>query len=251
MARVLGYDTRVVLGFKPEYDEGGHFTITGKNVHAWAEVRFAHAGWVSFDPTPTAANEPPTTSPAPEPSPDQTASPSQQNNSQTNPNDQAPQPRNPTAHGSVQPTNRFSTTALKIALLVMSGIAALIVLLALSPTIKAIRRQHRRTAGTPRRAIYGAWLETLDRLTERGIRIDRRATTRETAAKTPTAVQQHVQQLAELLDQACYAPEGATNTAPQAAWNHCYATRDILHHDKNLMRNMIAAVDPRPIWRRT
>jgi hypothetical protein len=251
MARALGYDTRVVLGFKPEYDKGDHFTITGKNVHTWAEVRFAQAGWVSFDPTPTATNEPPTTSPTSEPSPDQTTSPVQQNNPHVNPNDQASQPRNPTARGSVQPTNRFSTAALKIALLVMLGIATLIVLLVLSPTIKAIRRRYRRTAGTPRRAIYGAWLETLDRFTERGMTIDRKATIRETAAKTPTVVQQHVQQLAELLDQACYAPEGATNTAPQAAWNHCHATRDILRHDTNLMRNMIATVNPRPIWRRT
>jgi Transglutaminase-like superfamily len=249
MARVLGYDARVVLGFIPEYANDGHFTISGKNVRAWVEVRFAHAGWVSFDPTPTATNEPPTPSPTSGTRPEETDSDGQQGNSRANSNDHTSRPANPTIHGSIQPTSNSSSRIFKVALLVILGIATLIVLLTLSPAIKAIRRRLRQAARTPGRALYGAWLETLDRLAEQGFRIDRRDTTRETAAKTPIAIRLHVQQLAELLDRACYAPEGTTNTAPQVAWDHYHATHDILRQDTKLMKRMVAAVNPRPIWR--
>jgi len=53
MARQLGIPARVVMGFYPANAKAtGTVSITGDDVHAWVEVDFAGAGWVSFDPTP-------------------------------------------------------------------------------------------------------------------------------------------------------------------------------------------------------
>jgi transglutaminase-like putative cysteine protease len=246
MARLLGYDARVVLGFMPEYTKNGHFIISGKNVRAWAEVRFARAGWVGFDPTPTATNESPTTSPTSGSEPEEAGE--QQDNSRANSKDQSSQPANPIIHGSVQPANKSSSRTFKIALFIILSIT-LTVLLILTPVVKAVRRHFRRTALTPSRAIHGAWLEALDRVVEHGFRIDRQATSCETAAKTPIIVRQHMQQIAELLDEACYAPEDATDAASQAAWDHCQTAHDILRQDAKLLKRIVAVVNPRSIWR--
>src|SRR5918992_339637 len=55
LARALGYEARVVMGFRPRPAGPDSYTVTGRDVHAWVEVRFAALGWVAFDPTPAAS----------------------------------------------------------------------------------------------------------------------------------------------------------------------------------------------------
>ena len=62
MARMLGYPTRVSVGFlpgggNPEEDE--LFTVRGTHAHAWPEVYFEDHGWVTFEPTPRSISQPP------------------------------------------------------------------------------------------------------------------------------------------------------------------------------------------------
>jgi transglutaminase-like putative cysteine protease len=68
MARILGYPSRVSVGFltgTPTSEVPGQYLVTGSEVHAWPEVYFADFGWVPFEPTPrTIASEPSYTSPA-------------------------------------------------------------------------------------------------------------------------------------------------------------------------------------------
>lgn len=54
MARAQGIPARFVTGFAPgEYNPiTGLFTIRGSDAHAWVEVFFPMAGWITFDPTP-------------------------------------------------------------------------------------------------------------------------------------------------------------------------------------------------------
>lgn len=55
MARSLGLPARVAVGFtQGEADpaDPGVFVVRGEHAHAWPEVFFAGAGWVSFEPTP-------------------------------------------------------------------------------------------------------------------------------------------------------------------------------------------------------
>jgi transglutaminase-like putative cysteine protease len=68
MARVLGYPSRVSVGFltgTPTNEVPGQYLVTGSEAHAWPEVYFEDFGWVAFEPTPrTIASEPAYTSPA-------------------------------------------------------------------------------------------------------------------------------------------------------------------------------------------
>jgi hypothetical protein len=62
LARVLGYPTRVSVGFLPGAPTGrrpGEFRVSGSDAHAWPEVYFEEFGWVAFEPTPrSTAQEP-------------------------------------------------------------------------------------------------------------------------------------------------------------------------------------------------
>lgn len=52
MARMAGLPARYVEGYLVPAREGGATVVTGKNAHAWVEIYFEGAGWLSFNPTP-------------------------------------------------------------------------------------------------------------------------------------------------------------------------------------------------------
>ena len=55
MLRMVGIPSRVVSGFAPgRYDEGA-YEVRDTDAHSWVEVYFRGIGWVTFDPTPSAA----------------------------------------------------------------------------------------------------------------------------------------------------------------------------------------------------
>lgn len=57
LARSLGIPARLALGYTPgRLTEDGYFSVTGKNAHAWPEVRLADNRWVAFEPTPGRGN---------------------------------------------------------------------------------------------------------------------------------------------------------------------------------------------------
>ena len=57
LLRILGIPARVVNGFaQGRWNEYGQFfTVRQSDAHAWVEVFFPAAGWITFDPTPAAA----------------------------------------------------------------------------------------------------------------------------------------------------------------------------------------------------
>jgi transglutaminase-like putative cysteine protease len=52
MARLLGIPARVAVGFTSGHYEGGGWTVTDHDAHAWVEAWFPGYGWIPFDPTP-------------------------------------------------------------------------------------------------------------------------------------------------------------------------------------------------------
>jgi len=54
MLRTLGIPARLVTGFLPGLwnDFGNYYSVRQQDAHAWVEVYFQDAGWVTFDPTP-------------------------------------------------------------------------------------------------------------------------------------------------------------------------------------------------------
>ncbi len=62
LARMLGYPTRVAVGFLPgetKVEDPDYFTVRGNDAHAWPEVYFVDIGWVQFEPTPRTDSPPP------------------------------------------------------------------------------------------------------------------------------------------------------------------------------------------------
>lgn len=55
MARSLGIPSRVAVGFlNPDRVGSTTFSFSSRDMHAWPELYFAGAGWVRFEPTPSA-----------------------------------------------------------------------------------------------------------------------------------------------------------------------------------------------------
>ena len=52
LLRAADVPSRVAMGYTAGYPNGDYRTITTSDAHAWVEVFFPDAGWVTFDPTP-------------------------------------------------------------------------------------------------------------------------------------------------------------------------------------------------------
>ena len=57
MLRLIGIPSRVVSGFAPGLrdPDTGTFVVRDTDAHSWVEVWFPQVGWVTVDPTPSAA----------------------------------------------------------------------------------------------------------------------------------------------------------------------------------------------------
>jgi transglutaminase-like putative cysteine protease len=60
MLRTLGIPAREVNGFLPgEYNRvGGDYIVRASDAHSWVEAYFPGTGWLTFDPTPPASDQP-------------------------------------------------------------------------------------------------------------------------------------------------------------------------------------------------
>ncbi|MGH4015191.1 MAG: transglutaminaseTgpA domain-containing protein [Pseudonocardiaceae bacterium] len=253
MCRSLGWDARVVLGFRPSF-EGTELTVRGEDVHAWVEVRFARLGWVSVDPTPARTvdvqrredNAPAPSGRADDPITDA-----------INAEQQAPPEPGSTATRSPSPARDDSLhgTALLIGLVVLALAAPIFAV----PLGKAVRRSRRRHRGTPRTRALAAWREVADRLVESGLPIGRSTTTAEVvqaavklwAAAPPTPHPAALGALGDLADRAAFAPDDLPSDAADTAWRTsdelCRALRTRLSRPHRIR----AVFDPRPLLPRS
>jgi len=238
MCRSLGWDARVVLGFRPSF-EGTELRVRGRDVHAWVEVRFARLGWVSVDPTParTAVGQSPAAPPpgrAGDPVTDAINA-----EQQALPDPAATPPVPPTGTDQGSPT----TVAVVIGLVAVLVVA----LLGLAvPLCKAVRRARRRRCGTPNTRAVAAWRETTDRLVEAGLPIHRSTTTAEVLAAMPAAPPE-LATLGALADRAAFAPEELPPDAADAAWRLSDQLRRAGSGVPGPAHRLRAVFDPRPL----
>ena len=245
MARHLGMDARVVMGFRPRSYEGSSFRVEGRDVDAWAEVRFAGLGWVTLDPSPRSntigipAEAPPRTVPQAGQQDDPLRSPpggQRQSASRAGSASGAPAEAGPGPEGGSVPTW----------LLVVAGLLALVFT---APAAKAARRARRRRDRSPRRAILGAWWETTDRLREAGLAVSPALTTGEVVRLAPNP--QEISRLAALVDAAAFAPDERAADDQARAWAAAGDVRRRLHAGMSAPRRVAAFFDPRPLFRYT
>ncbi len=249
LARALGYDTRVVVGFTPRPDRNnpGTYRVTGQDVHAWAEVRFRELGWVPLDPTPgkTTDKDPDEeqnqTSPSPSPSPSQQASAP------------ANQPSAGQSAGAAAPPGRSVTGTGVVVLVLLVGLFALVV--AAVPVAKSARRRKRRRAPDPNRRTASAWQDTLDRLRESGLSLAGADTAGEVGTATHsrfgTGAGDSVARLASIYDAAIYGAEPVPGSVADTAWRHADAARRSVRAALPKLRRLRAALNPRPLLRRS
>jgi hypothetical protein len=238
LARALGFHTRVVVGFRPRHVARDEYAVTGKDVHAWAEVRFDGIGWVPYDPTPsriwtgtpegTEAQDRATPAPAASAAPAATSGPSAQGPS--------------AAPGHGDPA--WPALALVLA-------ASAVVYVGAVGTAKAALRWRRRRVPSPRWRTLYAWRDTLDRLREAGLRVAPSDTPREIAVKAVGRLGETVGEptmlLAIMHDAAAYA--SVPDVSGEQAWGLADEVRQRLRATLPRVRRLAAVLSLGPLLR--
>lgn len=156
MVRTLGIEARMAVGYLPgeENDDGDGGTVYAHDAHAWPQVRFPDAGWVHFEPTPSAR-----TSSAPDWAPDpqdeeSTDTPESETDSQES---ESTSESSSTAETSTSaaPTGQNTDDSTSVG---WFALAALIVV----GTLAAVLFWRRR--GRTDRSIDGIWVRVVNRL---------------------------------------------------------------------------------------
>ena len=217
LARVLGYPTRVVLGYRITKEQDGNFVpideISTADYHVWAEVKLEGLGWVTVDPTPKPGQVRP---PVQQQQATETVTPEGGGGSQQ-PREVGPSEAPTTRildHGYVVLLRRVAI-GIGVVLLAALGLAAAVLL------AKRVRRSRRRT-GDPNKRIAGAWDEFTDRLAELGVDLPPSLTPREVSraatARFGTDTTLPVVTLSRDLSRAVYAREQPTSAMADSAW---------------------------------
>jgi transglutaminase-like putative cysteine protease len=235
MYRQLGWDARVVLGFRPRWN-GTALTVTGADVHAWVEVRYARSGWVPVDPTPRQA------SPGREPEQEPALRHVDPLNSLPDPGQSAPVSRSDLGPGAAPaPGTPVWVTALITAILLVT------VPLAATPVAKGLRRARRRRTGSHRTRAAAAWHEIIDALTVAGHRPPRGATTGEIVRSSGDRCPPELRDLALRIDNIAFAPEEPSDEAVTGAWSYSDQIRKAVTRQLRPIARFRAAIDPRPL----
>ncbi|WP_206790320.1 transglutaminase domain-containing protein [Amycolatopsis sp. MtRt-6] len=238
LARAAGFPARVVVGYRLGDSSTGTHTVTTRDAHAWAEVRFDGYGWVAFEPTgtPAGSSEPPDDPAAAEKLPDPPA---------VTPLPAADRQNTPVRpgsdrHGVLGYAALVTGVAMVVAVLVVTWILAM----------KARRRRRHRHAPGNAARVAGAWQEAVDRLTERGIPMPASLTAEEVADRATRvlgAAADPLVRLAPLVTAAVYAPGEPDDHAVEQAWQLESELRRRLYPARLSWRRLRAGVDPRPL----
>ncbi len=255
LARILGFDARVVVGFQPSASPAPdrmRTTVLTTEVTAWPEVRFDELGWLPFAPTP-AAGRPPAGSPeeavrrAVEQEKLAVAAPPGPTPAPSAPG--APAAAAPAPPPAVRPADRPIAG-------ILLGLALVLLLLAAAstPVRKARRRRLRSTRTDPAARALGAWQEAVDRFVEHGLSRTPAATSGEllTGARPllPHSGHAGLVELARLADRAAWSRTGADASHADRAWLLAHSTASLLRAGTSVPRRLRGALDPRPLRRR-
>lgn len=236
LARQLGFDARLVVGFSPTIESGQPTVVLGQDADAWIEVR-TRSGWVGVavmpdvrpipdqeQQAPTVVEEPPVLQ-APAPAPGGQI--------------EGADPAAPSAPMDADDgmARVLQTLAALGALL---GLTALIAAIPVGLVVaKVIRRRRRRHAEVPRDQAEGAWAEVVDGLQDRG----------ETLARSGTRLEQagadaRMRELAHRVDRAVFALQPPTRPEVAVTWNLAAAVLADRDAGDGWLRTLLARLNP-------
>ncbi len=172
MARAQGIPARVAVGFlRPDRIGPNQWEYSSHDLHAWPELYFPGAGWVRFEPTPSARAEgvPDYTTqdlarPEPEPSDSAAPSPSSSSSSGAPRADGPNLPDEQTFESSAQSSSWPRVVA------VLGGVTLLLVTLLIPRGIRTVRRTRRWQGATELSGPELAWAELRDSVSDLGRR---------------------------------------------------------------------------------
>jgi hypothetical protein len=249
MLRSLGYQARVVFGYLPgSYDKtSGAYRVTGREAHAWTEVRFVRSGWVTFDPSPldqlTAATPAGTRPQPPAPDPGDALPAAAPPAGAAGGGQKAPPP----VPGPASTVKGHGSRAAGI-LAAVAVLGTVIALAGAVPAAKALRAARRRRSGDVRSRVAEAWREATDRLTDVGLPIHAGQTGGEVAAAVRTHLSARVSSpVADLLlvyQQAVFAPGTPSGPEADRAWALVASIRRRLRGELSPHRRLRAHLSP-------
>ncbi|GAA1426222.1 transglutaminase domain-containing protein [Agrococcus citreus] len=237
LARQLGFDARVVVGYTPDPIVPGSPTpVFGGDADAWVEVRTG-AGWVGIDvvPEPRPIPEEEDGAPSVVEAPPAQQAPAPPPGGQQ----QGADPAAPSApRDAADPASRL--LAVLGATAAVLGLVALVAALPVGLVVaKVIRRRRRRAADAPRDRAEGAWTELVDRLRDRGEAPEPQGTRLEQAGDD-----ERMRVLADRVDRAVFAAAPPTDDEVADAWrlsDDVLAARDAGH---GRLRPALASLNP-------
>jgi len=170
MARSLGIPARVAVGFLPgEPLDGGAYSVSIRDAHAWPELYFEGVGWVRFEPTPAARTGSPPAWAAPEVA-EPSAAPSA-GGPLSGAAPTRPLAVEPSAAAAAPRSGADDRFALTVGLVALTMLALLV--LGLGPRAWRWAREQwrwRAAGGDPHRIAEAAWLTLSERVADLGWR---------------------------------------------------------------------------------
>jgi hypothetical protein len=243
LARIVGIPARLAVGFRQpaQADPDGVYVVRNGDVLAWPEVAVRGVGWVPMDPMDrpgSGAGQDPTTvaldraraNLPPPPSPPPPA---------------APKPAAGALRGGGVGLSTVAGVAWRVVLIGVAGWLLGV------PVAKWLRTQaRRRRVGSA--AVLSAWLETRDRLRERGVPVTARMTVREVAVAGAGVIDPRagwaLDHLGGLVDDALWSGVPAGRPGVDAAWQAAEAIRDGLRRT-SLLEQVAMSLDVRSLRR--
>jgi hypothetical protein len=226
MARSLGYDARVAIGFEvPVDDLTSPLDLRSNHTSVWPEVNFVDVGWVPFNPVPATVtadtSEPqiPPEAQAPAAAQPPIAPPADRSATDEEVDDTGSE----VAGGWAD----WRTWAVRIG--VATGLALLPIALGVATilSVKAHRRRRRRHAPSASECVRGMWANTTDALVDAGLTINTSWTDDHIAvhgADVAPAAQHEMRRLAALATSATFGPPADHTSAANAAHTELLVT---------------------------
>jgi transglutaminase superfamily protein/transglutaminase TgpA-like protein len=244
LARSQGFPTRVAVGYllNPQERKGDTYTVSSKDAHAWAEVKLAGYGWVTFEPTDPQRHAG-TTPKQPE------TDTGQQHDKQ----DDQTKASQPVEDPSLPKVATSTLTPLDWALFVAIGLGVLLVLTPIAVAAEKVRRRRMRRTGSRAAKIIGAWQESADRLVEHGVPVTAAHTAVEVAGQAQERLGEEVGAvavLAPIVTAAISSPDEPEEQAVTEAWRLDAQLGRELRKVRGTFATARAWLDPRPLFTR-
>ncbi len=246
VARMWGYRTRVAVGYRVNGGPQANVrVITTADAHAWPEVYVAGHGWVTFEPTGLIEN---VKVPAPPPDSPRVVPPNSAPSTLS-----AATPQDPQRPPGVVDDQGPGLRDVLLGTWLVAPVAGVLLVLVCGFVViaKALRRRRRRLGPDPAAQVLGAWLDQLDRLTERGVSPPVSLTFHEVARHVRDRLgdaANPVEATAELATTATYAPEHLGDSDAGRAWQLADQLQTTLYPRRLSLARLRATLDPRPLW---